>query len=573
MATVGMTPFTASERRMTGFPRASTHTSGYLPSQLRVYLLAMMAVVGGGGVIALAARWLLNRDVLLVFLLGRVVLIALLALGCWLLARFPDGVKLHRLIDVAAPTMLSLAPTVALGRGALFLTIDLVLTAIAVSLCLRAALVPSSAWRTAIVGGLSLVPVLVVAYHSGTEARPAGYLLASTILWGVAILIATTSMSRVVHGLRRRLRLGPYELGRKLGEGGMGTVYEAKHALLRRPTAIKVIRGVASGSVAAKRFEREAQITSEISHPNVVSLFDYGCSPDGVYYYAMQLVDGLTLHEVVTRSGPLPPARAMHVLLQLAAALEVAHAADLVHRDIKPPNTMLCGSPGTEDLVKVLDFGLAKRLDAVDGITHGGAVLGTPTYLAPEVAWGDDAGSKAADVYAFGALAYYVLTGGPPFTGDTVAQVARAHAVDTPVPPSLRSPNEVPAAVDDLVLRCLAKAPEERFADGAELAAGLRCCKGVPEWTRFESEEWWRCTGARLVAERERRSPSEAPATEAGTVSDIPPTQHATLASTIPLLLERRVVGGVIAAEKIDSVSPGLLGQRSLRHSGRVTPV
>ena len=379
---------------MPAFHGVSPHTSGHLPGQLRVYLLAMMAVVGVGGVVALLARWLLTGEVLGAFLLGRVAVMSLLALGCWLLVRFPNHVALHRLIDVVAPTTLSLAPTVALGRGSLFLTHDLVLTAIAVSLCLRAAFVPSSARRTAIVGGLSLVPVLVVAYQSGTEARPAGFLVASTILWSVAILIATTSMSRVVHGLRRRLRLGPYELGRKLGEGGMGTVYEARHALLRRPTAIKVIRGVAPGSVAAKRFEREAQITSEISHPNVVSLFDYGCSPEGVYYYAMELVDGLTLHEVVARSGPLPPARAMHVLRQLAGALAVAHGADLVHRDIKPPNTMLCGSAGTEDLVKVLDFGLAKRLDAVDGITHDGTVLGTPTYLAPEVAWGDSRGQQ-----------------------------------------------------------------------------------------------------------------------------------------------------------------------------------
>lgn len=338
---------------MLAFHGVSTHTSGHLPSQLRIYLLAMMAVVAAGGVIAFGARWLLTGEMFGAILLGRVAVIALLALGCGLLVRFPDHVRLHRAIDVAAPTMLSLAPTVALNQGSLFLTNDLVLTAIAVTLCLRAALVPSSAWRTAIVGGLSLVPVLVVAYQSGTEARPAGYLLASVFLWGAAILIATTSMSRVVHGLRRRLRLGPYELGRKIGEGGMGTVYEARHALLRRPTAIKVIRGVAPGSDAAKRFEREAQITSEISHPNVVSLFDYGCSPEGVYYYAMELVDGLTLHEVVARSGPLPPARAMRVLRQLAAALEVAHAADLVHRDIKPPNTMLCGSAGTEDLPNV----------------------------------------------------------------------------------------------------------------------------------------------------------------------------------------------------------------------------
>lgn len=545
---------------------SSTDASSYLPSQLRIFLLAMMLIVGVGGIVASVAKLLLDGDSLSADLIGtRVAVVVALGVGFWTIGLHPDNTRLHRAIDVGAPVLLSVAPIFALLRGAPFLTSDLVLLAVAVALCLRAALVPSTALRTAAIGTLAMTPVLVLALFSGTTARSSGLVLSSGLMFFVVTLIATTAMSHVVYGLRRRLRLGPYELGRLLGEGGMGLVYQAKHALLRRPTAIKVIRGVGPQSTAAKRFEREAQLTSALTHPNIVSLFDYGCSPEGVYYYAMELVDGLTLHEVVTRSGPLCSARAAHVLRQLAAALEAAHAADLIHRDIKPANVMLCGSEGSEDLVKVLDFGLAKRLDAVDGITREGAVIGTPTYLAPEVAWGNCAGSKTADVYAFGVLAYFILTGSPPFSGATTVQLARSHAFDSPVPPSLRCVQELPSYLDELVLRCLAKDPAERFADGAELAAALSSWSEAPAWTRSEIRTWWSGVGAVLVTQRERKANKEVASTELRTAIDLSPTLPApterdsapqqTDASSrpIPLLLGRRLaVEQPISADKTE---------------------
>jgi len=275
---------------------------------------------------------------------------------------------------------------------------------------------------------------------------------------------------------RAATQLGQYLIRERLGSGGMGEVYMAEHQLLRRPCAVKLIRPEHAGDAEVlQRFEREVQATAALTHPNTVAIYDYGIADDGTFYYVMEYLPGHTLEEIVATEGPLAPARAVHLLRQVTSALQEAHAAGLTHRDIKPGNVMVCERGGIPDVAKLLDFGLVVTggLQAADAkLTQAGIILGTPAYMSPEQCGGAENPGPASDIYSMGALAYFLLSGRSPFEGKGPVQMLIAHLGE--VPPSVASLRpEVPAALDAVVMKCLAKRPEDRYASAAELERAL----------------------------------------------------------------------------------------------------
>jgi eukaryotic-like serine/threonine-protein kinase len=350
-------------------------------------------------------------------------------------------------------------------------------------------LIPNT-WRrcAAVVSMMAMSPLAVIALHA-FWLRPLPPEIANQVLLvhgfynGVAATIAIFASSRI-EILRRQAaearKFGQYVLRERLGAGGMGEVYRAEHVLLRRPCALKVIRAERAGEPKnLRRFEREVQATAALTHPNTVQIFDYGHAEDGTFYYVMEYLPGLTLEDIVEREGPLPAARAVHVLRQICGALKEAHGRGLIHRDIKPGNVMICERGGIPDVAKLLDFGLVlPPVSAADGerLTQEGMVTGTPAYLSPEQADGQETVDTRSDIYSLGALAYFLLTGQPPFAGRSGVKMLAAHLYEQPVPLSARNPN-VLADLEAVVLRCLAKEPAGRFADVADLEEALAACR------------------------------------------------------------------------------------------------
>jgi len=325
-------------------------------------------------------------------------------------------------------------------------------------------------------------------------------LLVGLLLTGIVTLAlgAWGLVQQLRQQVNRAMQLGAYTLEEKLGEGGMGVVYRARHALLRRPTAVKVLHPDRSTEAFAQRFEREVRATAELSHPNTVAIFDYGRSPDGTFYYAMELLDGISLEDVVQRFGPMPAARVAHLVTQACGALAEAHAHGMVHRDVKPANIMLCERGGIRDFVKVLDFGLVKHIDRNNSAKLSAVddFIGTPLYMAPEAMNAPARVGPAADLYALGGVMYFLLTGRPPFERDTLMDLCAAHLSTPPPAPSARAPMPVSAAFEQIVLRCLAKRPEDRFASAEALRDALR---RVPDlgsaWTEADADAWWEAHG------------------------------------------------------------------------------
>ena len=310
--------------------------------------------------------------------------------------------------------------------------------------------------------------------------------------------------ARVVYQLgtevTRARELGSYRLEEKLGEGGMGEVWRARHQMLARPAAIKLIRpsfgdGPAGVSdEAVRRFEREAQAIALLRSPHTVDLFDFGRATDGAFYYVMELLDGLDADSLLQRFGPIPPERAIHLLRQVCHSLSEAHACGLVHRDIKPANIVLCRYGEEYDFVKVLDFGIVGGIrDPANGSpvhTRENVVHGTPAFMAPEQAMGTAVDGRA-DVYATGCVAYWLLTGQYVFTAGTPAALLLQHAQTPPSPPSSRTELAIPAALDDLVLACLAKDPAHRPQSAGELSRRLAEVEGSSAWTQEHARDWW----------------------------------------------------------------------------------
>jgi serine/threonine protein kinase len=289
-------------------------------------------------------------------------------------------------------------------------------------------------------------------------------------------------------------RLGQYRLVRPLGAGGMGEVYLAEHVLLKQPFAVKMLSpDRVSDPKTLQRFEREVRAMAQLEHWNTVEIYDYGHGADGSFYYVMEYLPGLTLEQLVKQYGPLPPARAVHFLRQVCRALQEAHVIGLMHRDIKPGNVIVCERAGIYDVAKLLDFGLVKHVGPAPGpddITLDGMVAGTPAYMSPEQAAGSDTADARTDIYSLGAVAYFLLTGRPPFTNRSATQVMAAHMYESPAPAIAFRP-EIGHALDDIVRRCLSKKPSDRFPDAKSLQAALEEYGGSL-WTQREAEAWWR---------------------------------------------------------------------------------
>ncbi len=326
--------------------------------------------------------------------------------------------------------------------------------------------------------------------------------------WGSSIAAAVGLglafvASRTLHGARREAavarRMGGYELLKPLGQGGMGEVWEARHLMLARPAAVKLILAerlqapAEAREAAVQRFTREAQVTASLRSPYTVQLFDFGVSDDGVLYYAMELLEGMNLEHYVYRHGPVEPRRAVHWLKQACHSLGEAHASGLTHRDLKPANLFVCHYGREHDFVKVLDFGLARPASHHGDarLTREGSWLGTPGWMAPEQIFDGDTG-PAADLYALGCVAYWLLSGLRPFEAAERSELLRQHAQVTPPPLAERATQPIPPALDAVVMACLAKDPASRPHDADELSDRLaRSLDGEP-WGRAEAEAWWR---------------------------------------------------------------------------------
>ena len=327
--------------------------------------------------------------------------------------------------------------------------------------------------------------------------RAIGVLLALLVLAAIGIFLAMLLIARQQRALQKAAleakHLGQYALEEKLGAGGMGTVYKARHAMLRRPTAVKLLDIDKMSHAAIARFEREVQLTSGLTHPNTVAIFDYGRTPEGIFYYAMEYLEGLNLDDLVKRFGRLPEARLVYILRQICGSLAEAHMAGLVHRDVKPANIFLTCRGGQYDFVKVLDFGLVKSFEGPEQaqISSADAVTGTPLYLSPEAINRPTQVDARADVYAIGAVGYFLLTGSPVFAGASVMEILMKHVRDTPEPPSVRIGQAVSPALEALLLRCLAKLPADRPRDAADLLRELEEVRLDAPWTRREAADWW----------------------------------------------------------------------------------
>jgi eukaryotic-like serine/threonine-protein kinase len=327
------------------------------------------------------------------------------------------------------------------------------------------------------------------------------------LLAGVAALIAHV-VTRLGQQVTKAREMGSYRLGELLGRGGMGEVYKATHHLLARPAAIKLIRPEMltgedgeSAQLALTRFRREAEAAASLRSPHTVQVYDFGVTEDETFYFVMELLEGMDLESLVRQHGPLPPARVIHILRQVCDSLGEAHALGLVHRDIKPENIHLGHVGLAHDFVKVLDFGLVKAF-ADTGERHtlttsAGLTPGTPAYMAPEISLGETVDGRA-DIYALGCVAYFLLTAELVFKADNALQLIAKHLNTVPTPPSQLTDNEVPAALDQLVLECLAKDPAARPPSAAAVEQALAAIEIEP-WDEEQAARWWNANGAELT--------------------------------------------------------------------------
>jgi eukaryotic-like serine/threonine-protein kinase len=482
----------------------------------------------------------------------------LLFVGIWLLCRGrPRSLRFLRTLDVAG-TLVAAASVCSMGfnpdsgPSGMGVTdeytvirpdymILLILTYILIG---RSIYVPSTARRTLALG-LAIAPLALLALytlhrnghrpadftalaHKELKEEPGSWAVRWTIVgavWWTASVFLATMASRVFYGLREEVRdarrLGQYTLLEELGQGGMGVVYRAQHALLRRPTAIKLLPPDKVGEDSVARFEREVQLTAMLSHPNTVRVFDYGRTADRVFYYAMELIEGASLDRVVQASGPMPAGRVIHIMDQIAGALAEAHTIGLIHRDIKPANIVLTQIGGYPDLVKVLDFGLVKQVSgvAMDGpaVTHAGGIAGTPQTMSPEAISAPDQVDARTDIYSLGCVGYYLLAGVEVFKGSTALEVCSHHLHVEPLRPSQRVDRQaalaVPADLESLVLRCLRKSPNERPASADALRAELRRCADFATWGEEDARRWWAENQRGIANQRPRQDTPTAGAT------------------------------------------------------------
>jgi eukaryotic-like serine/threonine-protein kinase len=442
--------------------------------------------------------------------LGYFVLANLLLLGMWIYCSWgAHSLASLRTVDAAVPVLYCLASAIRVFSAPSTPADEvygmlLAMTNIVIG---RAVFVPSAPGRTfGIAVASALAPFAAVWMFQHDPERTAGPVKGALFtlfgfLWcGCAVTVATVT-SRIIYGLRERVReamqIGQYTLVEKLGGGGMGDVYKATHAFLRRPTAVKLLPPEKTGESSLRRFEREVQLTSQLTHPNTIAIFDYGHTPSGIFYYAMEYLDGIDLDRLVREDGAQPPARAAHVLRQIAGSLQEAHEAGIVHRDVKPANVILCRRGGSFDVAKVVDFGLVKDLQANESVELTGAntITGTPLYMSPEAIKSPEDVGPASDIYALGGVGYFLLCGKPPFEGSLI-EVCGHHLHTIPPPPSERLGRPLPADLEALLLRCLDKDKERRPRSAEEVAESLKPLADA--WTRPDARRWWTETGNAL---------------------------------------------------------------------------
>jgi serine/threonine-protein kinase len=362
-------------------------------------------------------------------------------------------------------------------------------------------------WRraAAVIGIATAMPVALMVFqllnYDDVWAAIGAETLTAIPLLSIITFVAGVYGTHTINSLRTQAfaaqELGQYRLKQLIGAGGMGEVYLAEHQLLKRPCAIKLIRPEQAGDPKAlARFEREVRSTAKLSHWNTVEIFDYGHTEDGVFYYAMEYLPGMSLADLVKQHGPLPAERAVHLLRQTCDALAEAHQMGMVHRDIKPANIFAAKRGGVYDVAKLLDFGLAKPLGHTGDaqLTQEGSITGSPLFMSPEQASGDTEPDARSDIYSLGAVAYHIVTGRAPFEDDKPLKVLMAHIRDNPPEPSSIH-SGVPADLEAVILRCLAKQPVDRYQTAEELEQALAACAAADGWTRADAARWWQSGG------------------------------------------------------------------------------
>jgi serine/threonine protein kinase len=391
-------------------------------------------------------------------------------------------------------------------------------------------LIPSRDYRgVPVVGAWRWLPQQgfgVVAQIDADEAyRPLRMLKLLFLLLFLLLVLCATGMFIFSYAnivWRRRLseaelklkQLGQYTLEEKIGEGGMGVVYRARHALMRRDTAVKLLLPDRADPDSIQRFEREVCLTCQLSHPNTIQVFDYGHTPDGIFYYAMEYLTGLNLHNLIAQYGPQPEARVIYILTHVCDALAEAHAMGLVHRDIKPANVFLCDRGGIPDFVKVLDFGLVREFrsgkrDGGDANSSAQGAEGTPSFMPPEVIGNSSLSDPRSDIYSLGALGYCLLTGKYVFAADSLQSLYEKHLKETPIPPGQRTSNPISHELEETILRCLEKEPNLRPESALELRALLMTSPHASDWNLRARSEWWARHRGRISSGPTAKVPSD----------------------------------------------------------------
>jgi serine/threonine-protein kinase len=485
-----------------------------------LFILAFVFYVLGNLIVWLGPEeslrgWLLPDDLL--HLLACAIFAAMWMLTTW---RDPPLTRL-KVID-AAGTILACLTYAFIGLSWGAATSEYAaLLATTNTLIARAVIVPSRPLRTLWIGVFSAAAATAAAWMillrpDAVRAPSDPVILASILtIWAAVAVVVSTVASGVIYGLRREVkqakRLGQYTLEERLGSGGMGVVYKAKHLLLRRPTAIKLLRPDVAGEKSIARFEREVQLTSLLTHPNTVSIYDYGRTPGGIFYYAMEYLCGLTIDQLLAKEGPQPAGRTVYILKQVCGSLAEAHAEGLIHRDIKAANVILCERGGAHDFVKVVDFGLVKDTSNIANIavTVSDTIAGTPHYMSPESIRTPDKIDGRSDLYAVGVLGYYLLTAKHVFENKNFVEVCGQHLHTQPPLPSTRTERPIPRDLEAVIMTCLAKDPDRRPRDAEALGQALCGCACASEWGEEQARAWW--------ADYEKRRQDTKSAPEAGT--------------------------------------------------------
>jgi len=478
---------TSGSRTDSNFLQRRVAHFGLVAAALFAFVLVMLVVLGAGR----HGSAVFKQPATLFLLLAVLIFTAVWAFtrGDTRSFRFVRGIEGWGLILGSA----ALIATGAFGPRAFF-SESMITLALIEGFFARSIFVPSTARRTLGLG-IAIGSALVVSVHLSSSTI---ILTASTAVWWTVTTTICVAASRVIYGLRKQIddaeQLGQYTLEEKLGEGAMGVVYRARHAMLARPTAVKLLMPEKFGEANLARFEREVQLTAQLTHPHTVTIFDYGRTPDGVFYYAMELLEGAALDRIIEVGGPQEPARVAYIMDQVAAALSEAHSKGLIHRDIKPANIILTQQGGEPDVARVVDFGLVKSIRDGDdpNLSTTGAIAGTPYYMAPESILAYQEIDARTDLYALGAVCYFMLTGEPVFKGKDAGEICTHHVHTEPIPPSKRRERPVPADLESLVLACLRKDPDQRPASAGHLRARLWAGTTLGKWNTDRARRWWR---------------------------------------------------------------------------------